>query len=269
MTPRFPITKSAEEKHKMSQNFYQNYYHDVYRSDKQNFESFLKFLGNSLIFAHNAIFDMKFLNRDLKYWDLNPIPRKRFRCSMRLFKLIVKPDTQKQKYALDYCCNFFNLTAPIDNFHSAIFDAFMTARMICCLFQYNNNLKINNQINSVSNGLIGSEININNNNKENHNNELNNLVSPHKTLSVVRRSISEVTKLSSENDLYKINKQIINNYLDDLNKNNEKIKEKEYIKIINNENKSKLNKDDDEKDNNINDEDEPITINENELDLLL
>lgn len=78
-----------------------------------------------------------------------------------------------------------------------------------------------------------------------------------------------MNKLSSENDLYKINKQIINNYLDDLNKNNEKIKEKEYIKIINNENKSKLNKDDDEKDNNINDENEPITINENELDLLL
>ena len=67
-----------------------------------------------------------------------------------------------------------------------------------------------------------------------------------------------MNKLSSENDLYKINKQIINNYLDDLNKNNEKIKEKEYIKIINNENKSKLNKDDDEKDNNINDENEPI-----------
>jgi DNA polymerase-3 subunit epsilon len=269
MTPRFPITKSAEEKHKMSQNFYQNYYHDVYRSDKQNFESFLKFLGNSLIFAHNAIFDMKFLNRDLKYWDLNPIPRKRFRCSMRLFKLIVKPDTQKQKYALDYCCNFFNLTAPIDNFHSAIFDAFMTARMICSLFQYNNNLKLNNQINSVSNGLIGNEININNNNKENHNNELNNLVSPYKTLSVVSRSVSEVTKVSNENDLFKIGQQIINNKSDNLNKDDEKIKEKEYIKIINGENKSKLKNDDNEKDKNNYDEDEPITINENELDLLL
>ena len=145
----------------------------------------------------------------------------------------------------------------------------MTARMICCLFQFNNNLKINNQINSVSDGLIGNEININNNNKENHNNEINNLVSPYKTLSVVSRSVSEVTKVSTEYDLNKNGQQIINNQTDNLNKDDNTIKEKEYSKIVNDENKSKLNNDDNEKNKIIYDEDEPITINENELDLLL
>ena len=237
MSPRYNINKSAEEKHKMSQNFYQIFYKDVYISDKQNFESFLKFIGNSIIFAHNAIFDMKFINKDLKYWGLNTLTRKRFRCSMRLFKLIVKPDSKKQKYKLEYCCSFFNLTAPIENFHSAIFDAFMTARMVCCLFQYKNNL-----------------------------------ISPYKTLSDIS---GELTKGSTEHDVSNIN-----NHNEDVNKDLKKNKNIEIEKEVNkdkdiknqekikNNNRIENNKCIGYNEENI-DEDEPITINENELDMLL
>ena len=272
MSPRYNINKSAEEKHKMSQNFYQIFYKDVYISDKQNFESFLKFIGNSIIFAHNAIFDMKFINKDLKYWGLNTLTRKRFRCSMRLFKLIVKPDSKKQKYKLEYCCSFFNLTAPIENFHSAIFDAFMTARMVCCLFQYKNNLKINEQINNVSNGLSGNKYNNNIKNNSDNNHDENNLISPYKTLSDIS---GELTKGSTEHDVSNIN-----NHNEDVNKDLKKNKNIEIEKEVNkdkdiknqekikNNNRIENNKFIGSNEENI-DEDEPITINENELDMLL
>ena len=136
LQPRFPISTSAESKHKMSQNFYQNYYSDVYLSDKKCLENFLKFINNSLIFAHNATFDMSFINNELKFWNLPQIPINRFRCTMKLFKKIVEPNTIKQSFSLEYCCNFFHLNSLKENFHSAIFDSFMTARMLCCLMRY-------------------------------------------------------------------------------------------------------------------------------------
>ncbi len=139
LKPRFKILKSAEEKHKMSQNFYEDYYQDCYKSDKENLLNLIKFIGNSLIFAHNSIFDMKFLNKELQYYNISPIPRRRFRCTMKIFKQIIKPNSLKQNYSLYHCCKFFNLSAPIENFHSAIFDSFMTARVLCCLFQWQKN----------------------------------------------------------------------------------------------------------------------------------
>jgi len=40
----------------------------------------------------------KLKNCSLNYRYTDPLTRKRFRCSMRLFKLMVKPDSKKQKY---------------------------------------------------------------------------------------------------------------------------------------------------------------------------
>ena len=136
LKPRYEISLSAELKHKMSQHFYTDYYSDVYLSDKKCLENFLKFVNKSLIFAHNAVFDMNFINNELLYWNLPIIPINRFRCTMKLFKKIVAPNSIKQSFALDHCCNYFNLSSLKENFHSAIFDSFMTARMLCCLMRY-------------------------------------------------------------------------------------------------------------------------------------
>ena len=247
MNPRFVIEKSAEEKHKMKQNFYEEYYKNVYKSDKENLFNFIHFIGNSLIFAHNAIFDMKFINNELNYYNLPTIPRKRFRCSMKLFKLIVKPHTIKKSYALDYCCEFFKLNAPIENFHSAIFDAFMTARLVCCLFKYNLNLKEREQVKFISNGLNGK----NNFNKENvSDNNFNNESNNFNTQSVISGSLSERTKNSTDN-------ANLNSNFDDEEKDNLK-KNAQEKKVIQNDNENIIQK-----------EDEPISINDAEIDLFL
>ena len=111
LNPRYRISQSAESKHKMSQTFYKSFYSNVYPSEYHSLQSFIKFIHNSLIFAHNAIFDMNFINNELQYRNLPIINKKRFRCTMKLFKQMVEPYSSKQNYSLEYCCNYFQLNS--------------------------------------------------------------------------------------------------------------------------------------------------------------
>jgi hypothetical protein len=85
---------------------------------------------------------MNFINNELQYRNLPIINKKRFRCTMKLFKQMVEPYSSKQNYSLEYCCNYFKLNSQRENFHSAIFDAFMTGRLVCALFRYRLNYNI-------------------------------------------------------------------------------------------------------------------------------
>ena len=136
--PRIQMDKYVINIHKITNNFYDEYYSDVYESDKQNLLNFSKFVGNSLIFAHNAPFDMGMINSELKYWKLNEIPIKRFRCSMRIFKDIIgkiAPRYSDTFTSLSNCCEYFKLKSSENNFHNALFDSFMTSRMICKIYE--------------------------------------------------------------------------------------------------------------------------------------
>ena len=135
--PRIQMDKTVISIHKITNTFYDEYYSDVYESDKQNLINFSKFIGNSLIFAHNAPFDMGMINSELKYWNLNEIPIKRFRCSMRIFKDIIgKIDIRYRDTftSLTNCCEYFKLKSNENNFHNGLFDSFMTSRMICKIY---------------------------------------------------------------------------------------------------------------------------------------
>ena len=136
--PRVQMDQNVISIHKITNSFYDEYYSDVYESDKQNLLNFSKFLGNSLIFAHNAPFDMGVLNSELKYWGLNEIPTKRYRCSMRIFMDIIgKIDIKYSNTftSLTNCCEYFKLKSNNKNFHNALFDSFMTSRMICKIYE--------------------------------------------------------------------------------------------------------------------------------------
>ena len=136
--PRVQMDKNVIQIHKITNTFYDEFYADVYESDKQNLLNFCKFLGNSLIFAHNAPFDMTVLNSELKYWGLNEIPIKRYRCSMRIFMDVIgKIDFQYANTftSLTNCCEYFKLKSNQKNFHNALFDSFMTSRMVCKIYE--------------------------------------------------------------------------------------------------------------------------------------
>ena len=124
--------------HGITNEFYDDYYKEIYSNDKQNLINFIKWVGNSLIFAHNASFDMSAINVELKNWGINELPEKRFRCSMKMFKDVVGriEHNYYDKYVcLEKCCEYFGLKANNNCYHNALFDAFMTARLVCKLYE--------------------------------------------------------------------------------------------------------------------------------------
>ena len=181
--PRVQMDQSVISIHKITNSFYDEYYSDVYESDKQNLLNFSKFLGNSLIFAHNAPFDMGVLNSELKYWGLNEIPTKRYRCSMRIFMDIIgKLDIKYSNTftSLTNCCEYFKLKSNNKNFHNALFDSFMTSRMICKIYETldkNVNLrkKLGYNQQAIDGFFVGSKRKANDIIKNNKNNKNKNI----------------------------------------------------------------------------------------------
>ena len=136
--PRLKMCEEVINIHGITNDFYDEYYKDIYKNDKQNILNFIKWIGNSLIFAHNASFDLNAINIELKNWGINEFPAKRFRCSMKMFKDVVgriEPNYYDKYVCLEKCCDYFGLKASNNYYHNANFDAFMTARMICKLYE--------------------------------------------------------------------------------------------------------------------------------------
>ena len=136
--PRIKMSEEVINIHGITNEFYDDFYKDIYSNDKQNLINFIKWVGNSLIFAHNASFDMSAINVELKNWGINELPAKRFRCSMKMFKDVVGriEHNYYDKYVcLEKCCEYFGLKANNNCYHNALFDAFMTARLVCKLYE--------------------------------------------------------------------------------------------------------------------------------------
>ena len=136
--PRKNMPKEVVEIHKISNDFYDNYFKDLYSSDETNMQNFLKFIGNqSLLLAHNAPFDMQMINKELKHWGLRQIQPLRFRCTMRIFHDMygrVNPGAARFK-RLSECCEIVGLKAQDESYHNALYDAEMTAKLMCKLFE--------------------------------------------------------------------------------------------------------------------------------------
>jgi len=136
--PRLIMDANIVKIHGIENKFYDNYYKDVYQNDKQNLLNFSKWVNKSIIFAHNAPFDMNIINKELYYWGLNEIPITRYRCSMRIFREIISkydPLYDEKYTTLEKCCEYFGLKTNYKVFHNALFDSYMTARLIGKMYE--------------------------------------------------------------------------------------------------------------------------------------
>ena len=167
LQPRYKMNEFSEKKTKLTDNFYKEYFTDVYLSDKNVLENFKHFIGNSLIFAHNANTEMEFINNELTYWKIPIIPKRKFLCTLKIFKEIF-PFLSRNICSLKKCCEYLDLKPPSDNFHSAIFDSFMTARMVCRFFEIGNELREREEIKNKENK--NENIKPENNNNKNEKN---------------------------------------------------------------------------------------------------
>ena len=171
--PRLQMEEIVIRIHQITNNYYNDFYQDIYQDDRQNLINFINWVGDSLIFAHNATFDMSALNLELKFWGLNEFPINKFRCSMRIFKEIIgriEPYFDDKFICLEKCCRFFELNSNEKCFHNALFDSFMTGRVICKLYEVlDTNLELQKELKYNPN--YTNEIDFNDKNNDNKDKE--------------------------------------------------------------------------------------------------
>ena len=231
--PRLQMEEIVIRIHQITNNYYNDFYQDIYQDDKQNLINFINWVGDSIIFAHNATFDMSALNLELKFWGLNEFPLEKFRCSMRIFKEIIgriEPYFDDKFICLEKCCKFFELNSNEKCFHNALFDSFMTGRVICKLYEIlDTNLELQQELKYNPNytGQIESfelknKLDINNKNNENNNKDKNYDLKnnnseieetgnmSHELKSELTSSTGAIDELSEKNKEDRINSQLEN-----------------------------------------------------------
>lgn len=88
-------------------------------------EEFLEFLGDSPLVIHNAGFDIKFINAELKRCNKPPIPLARAIDTIE----IAKRKVPGARYSLDELCRRFSIDTTARTKHGALLDADLTAQV--------------------------------------------------------------------------------------------------------------------------------------------
>ena len=236
--PRTVMDNEVIKIHKITNTFYDDYYKGIYEGDKQNLINFIKFVGNSLIFAHNAPFDMNAINKELKFWKLNEISFKRFRCTMRIFTEVIgkiDPSYYDKFVNLEKCCEFFKLKCEKDSYHNALFDSFMTARLIDKLYEliegnqllkkkiYIGQKSIDNYLRGKNNNYVKNRKESSNKNKNSDKFEKINIMNNKKKLEL--ELTSGTGEDNDESSLEKIKEERINKQLENGELSNEIIEQ--------------------------------------------
>jgi len=91
-------------------------------SEDEAIEQFIVFIGNSVLVAHHAAFDIEMINAALKKVNLPKLKNKSIDTGILYKKLEGKKDSH---FNLDILCDEFNI--PKNDRHTASGDAFMTA----------------------------------------------------------------------------------------------------------------------------------------------
>lgn len=170
--PRYTINEVTKQKTNLNANFYDEYYKDAYASDHKVLEQFKNFVNQSVIVAHNAPKDMEFINNEFIFHKINVFPKKKFFCTLNIFRQMF-PDISRGICSLSKCCEYLDIKLPNKNYHSAIYDSFMVAKLMSKLFEikeqiYSENNRINSNYNLINRQMpFKSE----NRNSNYHNNE--------------------------------------------------------------------------------------------------
>ena len=170
--PRYSINEVTKQKTNLNANFYDEYYKDAYASDHKVLEQFKNFVNQSVIVAHNAPKDMEFINNEFIFHKINVFPKKKFFCTLNIFRQMF-PDISRSICSLSKCCEYLDIKLPNKNYHSAIYDSFMVAKLMSKLFEikeqiYSQNNRINSNYNFINRQM---SFNSENRNSNYHNNE--------------------------------------------------------------------------------------------------
>lgn len=120
LDPQRAMPKDAERVHGLSSEFLTG--QPVF---EQVIDDFLEFIADAPLVAHNAAFDMEFLNWELKRAGLHPVPMSRAIDTLEMSRRI-HPGA---KHTLDALCNRYGIDLSARVKHGALLDAELLAHV--------------------------------------------------------------------------------------------------------------------------------------------
>jgi len=120
LDPQRPMPKDAERVHGLSSEFLTG--QPIF---EQVIDDFLAFIGDAPLVAHNAAFDMEFLNWELKRAGMPIIPMTRAIDTLE----ISRKANPGAKHTLDALCNRYDIDLSGRTKHGALIDAELLARV--------------------------------------------------------------------------------------------------------------------------------------------
>lgn len=104
---------------------------------KKSLETFLDFVSDSIVITHNALFDMKFINAELKKYGLRQIPLGQCICTLRILRNLKKIGKLDKNFRLRLCdlCQYYDIYVEPNDLHQGIVDAIVFGRCVAKMLQ--------------------------------------------------------------------------------------------------------------------------------------
>ena len=161
--PRFAINEVTKQKTNLTNNFYEEFFDNVYSSDKNVMIQFKKFVNQSKIIIFNTIKEIDFINNELNYHKIGTFQKNRFYGLINIFKQIF-PLANQNIITLTKCCEFLEIQIPKEKYHTSKHDCFILCKILSKLYDIINTTEKKEekieQKKAEKNGIIENDINL-------------------------------------------------------------------------------------------------------------
>ena len=161
--PRYSINEVTKQKTNLTNNFYEEFFDNVYSSDKNVMIQFKKFVNQSKIIIFNTIKEIDFINNELNYHKIGTFQKNRFYGLINIFKQIF-PLANQNIITLTKCCEFLEIQIPKEKYHTSKHDCFILCKILSKLYDIINTTEKKGekieQKKAEKNGIIENDINL-------------------------------------------------------------------------------------------------------------
>ena len=104
---------------------------------RKSLETFLDFVSDSIVITHNALFDMKFINAELKKYGLRQIPLGQCLCTLRILRNLKKVGKIDKNFRLRLCdlCKYYGIYVDPKDLHQGIVDTIVFGRCVAKMIE--------------------------------------------------------------------------------------------------------------------------------------
>ena len=163
LRPRYSINEVTKQNTNLNNNFYEDFFKNVYSSDKDVLKQFKNFVNISKIITFNSKKEFIFINNELKYNGIPTYQKIRFYSLIDIFKYIF-PSSNTEILSLYQVSKFLEIRLPQEKkLHTSKSDCFIIAKIVSKLYDI---INIPQKSIELKNGIIPidktEQINLNN-----------------------------------------------------------------------------------------------------------